>query len=68
MEGLIVLLIYAGIGVIVVVLGILLYLRSVSNRKRYCCPQCGEQVSVELMKARHCNICGAPLRNEMIGE
>ena len=68
MEGLVVLLLYTGIGVIVIVLGVLFYLRSVASRKRYCCPQCGEQVSVELMKAGHCNVCGAPLRNEMIGE
>ena len=68
MEGLIVLLVYAGIGVIVVVLGVLFYLRSASSRKRYCCPQCGEQVSVELMKAGHCSVCGAPFRHEMTGE
>ena len=68
MEGLIVLLIYGGGALVVVVLGVLFYLRSVSTRKRYCCPQCGEQMSVELMKAEHCNMCGAPLRGEMYGE
>jgi hypothetical protein len=68
MEGLIVLLVYGGIGILVFALGTLFYLRSVSSRKRYCCPQCGEQMSVELMKAEHCNMCGAPLKAEMIGE
>jgi hypothetical protein len=68
MEGLIVLLVYAGVGIGLVVLGALFYMRSVSTRKRYCCPQCGEQLSVELMKAQHCNLCGAPLRGEMYGE
>jgi hypothetical protein len=38
----------------------------VASRKRYCCPQCGEQLQVELMKAEHCNMCGAPLRREMM--
>ena len=68
MEGLIILLVYAGIGVVVVALGVVLYVRSVSSRKRYCCPQCGERMTVELMKAGHCNVCGAPLGQEMIGE
>ncbi len=67
MEGLVILLLYAGIGAVVVLVGVLLYLRSAASRKRYCCPQCGEQVAVELMKAGHCNVCGVPLRDEMIG-
>lgn len=65
MAGLFVILIYALVGAIVVALGALLYARSVGSRKRYCCPQCGEQISVELMKAGRCNVCGAPLRDEM---
>ena len=68
MEGLIVLLIYGGIGLVVVGLAVLFYLRAVSSRKRYCCPQCGERMSVELMQATHCNMCGAPLHGEMFGE
>ena len=67
MEGLVVLLIYGGIGLVVVVLGAVFYARSVSSRKRYCCPKCGEQVSVELMNAGHCNMCGTALRGEMMG-
>jgi hypothetical protein len=65
MEGLAVLLLYLVIGAIVIVAGALLYARSVGSRKRYCCPQCGEQISVELMDASHCNVCGAALRGKM---
>ena len=65
MEGLIVLFIYGFIGIVVVVAGGLLYARSVRSRKRYCCPKCGEQISVELMEAGHCNLCGTPLRGPM---
>ncbi len=68
MDGLIVLLVYGVGGVLVVALGLLFYLRSVSSRKRYCCPQCGEQISVELMQAGHCSTCGAPFKGEMTGE
>ena len=65
MEGLIVLAFYALIGLLLIILAVVFYTRSVASRKRYCCPQCGEQISVELMDAGHCNFCGAPLRNEM---
>ena len=53
--------VYLAMGVVVVGLGVLLYLRAVASRKRYACPKCGEKLSVELMKARRCNMCGAPL-------
>lgn len=56
--------IYAGIGLVLLVLGILFYLRSVSSRKSYRCPHCGEIVQVELMDAIHCNVCGALLHTE----
>ena len=55
------LLILFGIVLVVVVLGVLFYLRAAASRKLYKCPQCGEMVEVELMKASHCNHCGAPL-------
>jgi hypothetical protein len=67
MEGLLIVLFYVVVGIVVIVVGTLLYARSVQSRKRYCCPQCGEQMTVELMKAGHCNVCGAPLRGEMMG-
>ena len=66
-EDLIVLALYGAIGAILLVLAIVFYSRSVASRKRYCCPKCGEQISVELMSAGHCNVCGTPLRNEMHG-
>jgi len=60
MEGLILFLVYGAIAVVVVGFGFLFYVRSVASRKRYVCPQCGEQQTVELMDASHCNACGAP--------
>jgi len=68
MSALAVLLIYGSIAALIVVLGLVFYLRSVGSRKRYDCPQCGEQVSVELMRASHCSMCGAPLGATMAGD
>ena len=62
MGNLFPLLFIGGIGLAVVGLGIVFYLRAVASRKVYNCPQCGEVVRVELMRASHCNHCGAPLR------
>ena len=42
MEVVIPILIYGGIGTLLVVLGVVFYLRSVSSRKSYTCSQCGE--------------------------
>ena len=42
-------------------LGIVFYLFSVSSRKSYRCPQCGERITnVEHMEAKRCGMCGAP--------
>ncbi len=68
MDTLMGLLVYGGIGLVLLALCLLFYRRSVNSRKRYCCSQCGEQISVELMQAGHCNTCGAPFRGEMMGE
>lgn len=46
------------------VIAVLLYMRSVSSRKSYTCPQCGECMTVELMEASRCNTCGAPLQED----
>ena len=56
-----ILLIYFGAGAALLILGVLLFLRSRSSRRTYTCPHCGERVTVELMGAKHCNMCGAPL-------
>lgn len=48
-------------------LALLLYLRSADSRQRSRCPQCGEEVQVELMTASHCSSCGAPLRPGQTG-
>ena len=62
MEILIPIAIYAALGVTGLGLAILLYMRSVSHRRWYECPSCGEKLRVELMRAGNCNTCGAPLQ------
>lgn len=42
-------------------LELLTYLRSLFSRKKYFCPQCGEEIQVELMEASRCSVCGARL-------
>jgi len=47
------------------ILCIVFYFFSVSSRKSYRCPQCGETVkNVEYMQAKRCGMCGAPLTEE----
>lgn len=50
---------------IIIVFAILFYFLSVQSRKDYKCPQCGEKVRVEHMKASRCGMCGAPLKQEV---
>ncbi len=57
--------VYGGIGVVVVLLSVVTYLFAVSSRKRYRCPSCGERIRTEYLDAAHCNMCGAPLQQEM---
>ncbi len=60
MEWMIV--VYGGGGTLVVVLGILFYLRSRASRKSYRCPECGEWFEqAEHLEARNCNVCGSSL-------
>ncbi len=61
MEGLVILALYVLGGLLLVGLGVLLYVRAAASRKAYVCPECGERMTVELMKASRCNTCGAPL-------
>lgn len=49
---------------ILLILAILFYFLSVQSRKSYKCPQCGERVRVEHMKASRCGMCGAPIKQE----
>jgi hypothetical protein len=49
---------------LLVALGILFYVLAVASRKSYRCPSCGEQMTVEHMRASHCNMCGAPLERK----
>ncbi len=60
----ILLLIYGSGFVLLAILAVLLYLRAAGTRKGYVCPHCGERLTVELMSASRCNMCGAPLRTE----
>ena len=60
-AGILVILLYAGLGVAFVGLAVGLYLLAVSTRKRYRCPVCGETMRVEWMDAKRCGMCGAPL-------
>lgn len=62
MEALIVFAIYGLLGAIGLAIALTVYMRSVSHRRWYECPQCGERMRVELMRAENCNTCGAPLR------
>lgn len=61
MGAIIVLLVYGVLGAVVLGGIALLYFRSVLSRRVYRCPRCHEIVRVELMRARFCNFCGAPL-------
>lgn len=58
----VVLLVYGFIGVLIVLLGLFFYMLSVSSRRRFRCPQCGEFIQTEYLNATRCNMCGAPLR------
>ncbi len=42
-------------------LGAFFYLRSRKSRTRYHCPNCGNSIQTELLKAEHCSICGTAL-------
>lgn len=61
MEGLLVLLFYVLVGIGVLIVGVIFYLRAGLSRATYTCPKCQTRVRVELMEADHCNVCGARL-------
>jgi rRNA maturation endonuclease Nob1 len=64
MNEYLILILYGGLGIGLVYLGVIFYARAVASRKRYFCPRCREQMTVELMEAGRCNQCGAPLERE----
>ncbi len=47
-----------------IALAITLYWFSVQSRRSFHCPACGERQQVEHMGAHHCNMCGAPLKED----
>ena len=61
MQGIVIVVVYAVIGLAVIGLGFLLYSFAVASRRSYRCPQCGEELTTEYLKASRCNMCGAPL-------
>lgn len=65
MQVLIPILIYGGVGLLLLCLAIVLYLFARSSRKSYSCPECGERITTEYLNARRCGMCGAELRREM---
>jgi predicted amidophosphoribosyltransferase len=58
---------WLGLGLVYTLIGvatavpILLFLCAVGSRQSYRCPQCGEQLTTEYLKAKRCSMCGAPL-------
>ena len=44
-----------------ILLVIYLFNKSRKSRKHYKCPYCGENIQVEYMKAKYCNLCGHEL-------
>jgi ribosomal protein S27AE len=59
-----ILVIYGGAFLVIVLLAVFFYSRSVQSRKNYTCPKCGERIQMEHMDASHCNSCGAPLTRD----
>ena len=54
---------YLMIGALILI-PVVLYVFSVSSRKSYSCPECGEQITTEYLNAKRCNMCGAPLQQK----
>ena len=59
-----ILLIYGGVGVVLLAGCIIFYMFSRASRKSYSCPQCGERMTTEYLNATRCGHCGAELRRE----
>lgn len=49
---------------LIVPVALLFYLVSVSTRRRYRCPECGERVQIEWSAASRCGLCGSELKEE----
>jgi predicted RNA-binding Zn-ribbon protein involved in translation (DUF1610 family) len=55
---------YLFLGVFSVFCIMLVYFLSVMSRKAYTCPECGEKIRVEYMRASRCSVCGALLKQD----
>lgn len=50
-----------GVIVLIIVIGIIGFIKSVLSRKYYKCPTCGESFRSENMESKTCKVCGADL-------
>jgi len=41
---------------------VLIYEKSKASEKSFKCPNCGEEIKVEFMNAKYCNVCGSELK------
>lgn len=53
--------IFFGVLILVIVIGIIGFIKSVMSRKYYRCPVCGESFRAENMNSKTCKVCGADL-------
>ena len=53
--------VFFGILILVIVIGIIGFIKSVMSRKYYRCPVCGESFRSENMDSKTCKVCGANL-------
>lgn len=55
-------------GIVLLILGVVFYLRALRHRSVYECPSCGERFHAELMEAANCSTCGTALHRVSRGD
>ena len=53
---------YVAIGIPILIVAYLVYIKSVETRKFFKCTNCGETFRTEHMTAKSCKVCGAALK------
>ena len=53
-----------GVGVLIVIVGVIGFIKAVISRKIYTCPVCGEKFRAENMEVKTCSVCGASMSEE----
>ena len=43
---------------IIIISVVIFYIKSKISRKTFTCPNCGSKITVEHMNAKHCDLCG----------